>query len=69
MEMVDVTVWIVVNENGEAAADCDRDNLSAGDAALATRMVCVTVRVPKPKPVQLVATVDAESEAAELRVA
>lgn len=69
MDMVEVVVWVVVDENGEAAADCDRDNLEAASEALATRLVKITVKVPRPKPVELVATVAEEAECGELRVA
>ena len=69
VEMVEVTVWVVVDENGEYAADADRDNLEAASEALATRLVKIVVNVPKPKPVELVATVTDEPDAAELKVA
>ncbi len=67
-EMVEVVVWVLVDENGDIAVDQDAENLQA-DPGLATRMVKVTVHVPKPKPVELVATVADEPDAAELKVA
>jgi hypothetical protein len=68
VEMVEVTVWVLVDENGDVAVSQDADELQA-EPGLATRLVKVTLNVPKPKPVELVATVEAEPETAELKVA
>ena len=62
MELVTCEVWVVVDENGEYAADADRDNLAAADTALATRLVKIVVKVPKPRPVEVEVTVEAEPE-------
>jgi hypothetical protein len=78
MELVDVTVWVLVDENGDAVSDCDpshlKDEYEADigelDPATATRLVKVTLRIPKPKPIELAGTVPAEvCEGSELRVA
>ena len=68
VEMIEVELWVLVDEDGEYEVSKDADDLQAG-AGLASRMVKVTVRVPTPKAVELVAMVGAESAAGELKVA
>lgn len=67
-DMVEVEVWVLVDEDGDYAANVDRDELEV-PTGLATRFVKITVHVPKPRPVELVATVADEPSAAELKVA
>ena len=66
-EMVQVVVWVMVDEAGEVQVSEDRDELTGPDG-LATRVLCVTLNVPKPAPLNLITTVDAETEGATLRV-
>ncbi len=73
--MVAVEVWVMVDEDGNFVAECKRETLKERyesdvgelDGMLATRTVCITVNVPKPKPVELVATVATEVDNAELK--
>ncbi|MBP3959440.1 hypothetical protein J8F10_29705 [Gemmata sp. G18] len=67
-ELIQVEVWVLVDENGDYEVSKDADELQPA-AGLASRMVKITVNVPTPKPVELVATVAAEPDAGELRVA
>ncbi|AMV29267.1 hypothetical protein VT84_33035 [Gemmata sp. SH-PL17] len=66
--MVEVEVWVLVDEQGEYVVSKDAGDLQA-DVGLASRMVKITVNVPMPKAVELVATVAEEPGAAELKVA
>jgi hypothetical protein len=77
MDTVEIEVWVVIDETGdygvgrdaECAGQSYADDIGGGDE-LAKRQVKVTLRVPKPKPVELVGTVPAESDAGGvLRVA
>jgi hypothetical protein len=67
-EMVEVEVWVLVDENGEYEVSKDAGDLQA-EAGLASRMFKATVYTPKPKPVELVATLADEPATAELQVA
>lgn len=76
METVQVEVWVMVDEDGSYMAHEDRDALAerykdemSDDPTIARRMVKVTLNVPKPAPVELVATVAEEPATGELRVA
>lgn len=78
METVEVTVWVLVNEAGEAVADCDSEHLNEEweadhgdiDATLATRLVQITLTIPKPQPIAMTGLVPAEvCEGGELKVA
>ncbi|AMV30033.1 hypothetical protein VT84_36910 [Gemmata sp. SH-PL17] len=66
--MVEVEVWVMVDENGDYEVSKDADDLQP-TAGLAARMVKITVNVPTPKAVELVATVAEEPATAELKVA
>ncbi len=76
-EMVAVEVWVMIDEDGDYAIAKDNDELAAaydGDIGgdrdtLCTRRVKITVNVPKPRPVELVATVAEEPAAGELAAA
>ncbi|MBP3959591.1 hypothetical protein J8F10_30470 [Gemmata sp. G18] len=65
---VEVEVWVIVDEDGNYEVSREADEL-VGQAGKASRMVKITVNVPTPKPVELVATVAAEIDAGELKVA
>jgi hypothetical protein len=67
-EMVEVEVWVMVDEDGDVTVSQDRDELEQ-PTGLATRIVKLTVNVPKPKPVELIATIAEESAAGELKIA
>jgi hypothetical protein len=76
-ETVDVTVWILVDQDGDYVCTLDRDDLGTlyGEvfteltSEITTRYVKVTVQVPKPRPVELTATIAAEPAVGELKVA
>lgn len=75
-ELVEVTVWVLVSENGDAVADCDPDHLKDEweadigefDPGAATRLIKLTLRVPKPAPVELTGEVPAEPTGGTLAV-
>jgi len=66
--MVEVEVWVMIDQGGEYEVAKEADELQA-PAGMASRLVKVTVSVPTPKAVELVATVADEPAAAELAVA
>ncbi len=76
-EMVAVEVWVLIDGDGDYVAHKDREALMGEYESLftsltsevTTRYVKLTVHVPKPRPVELVATVAAEPDAAELHAA
>jgi len=78
MDMVDVELWVVVDEAGnysvgndaEAAAEKYSDDIGDGDGT-AKRLVKVILKLPTPKPITLTGKVPAEAgaEACELSVA
>lgn len=68
MEMVQVEVWVLVDEDGDYEVSKDASDLQPG-AGLASRMVKVTLNVSKPRPVELQATVSEEPTTGELKVA
>lgn len=68
VEMVEVEVWVMVDEDGNAEVSTDASDLQP-EPGVASRMVKLTVNVPKPKTVELVATIAAEPETGELKVA
>lgn len=76
VEMCDVEVFVLVNSEGEYVASADADKLAqlytddVGDLAEAEgiRRVKLTVKVPLPKPIELVGTAS-ETEEATLKVA
>jgi hypothetical protein len=65
MEMVVCEVWMLIDESGDYVASVDpaelgdrwEEEIGERDSSVQTRVVKVTVNVPKPKPVELVATV------------
>jgi hypothetical protein len=66
--MVEIEVWVKVDEEGDWSVAKDRDDLdSTGE--LATRLVRVTLKVPLPAVVELEAEIAEEPEAGELKVA
>jgi len=64
-EMVEAEIWVMVDEDGNYTVADTRDNLEA-PAGLATRVLKLTVNVPKPRPVELVATIADEPATGEL---
>lgn len=71
-EMIEVQVWVMVNDQGEYVAHDDDEQLAAeyadriGEIAEAggIRRVKITVKVPLPKPLEVVGTVVEEEPAA-----
>lgn len=74
-DTVTVEVWVMVGEDGQYTAHTDPDALrerfedECAGAGLATRVMKLTVQVPAPKPVELEATIEPETETGELKVA
>lgn len=77
VEMCEVEVWVLVDENGDAVADVNPEHLrdeyeaDVGDLEpqMARRVVKITVRIPKPRPVELVAVIGDEPQTAEVVLA
>lgn len=78
VEMIEVEVWVLVDANGNAAADCDPDHLKdeyeadygeALDPQTPSRVVKIKLRIPAPAPVELAAEVPAEANAGTIAVA
>jgi len=77
MQTCEIEVWILVDEDGGAVADCDPSHLrdeyetDVGelDVTKAMRQIKVTLTVPLPKPIELTGTVPAEVSTGELKVA
>jgi hypothetical protein len=71
-ETVEAEVYVMIGEDGQYTCHTDPDALAerfadeCADAGLATRVVKVTLRIPMPRPVELVGTVAAEPEGGEL---
>ncbi len=66
--MVEVELWVLVDENGEYEVSKDASDLQA-EAGLAARMVRVTLKVPTPAAVELAAEIAPEPVAGELKAA
>jgi len=77
VETCEVEVWVLVDADGAAVADCDPDHLKDEyeadhgefDPAKPTRLVKVTLTVPLPAAVELVGTIPEEVDGGSLRVA
>jgi hypothetical protein len=67
MELIDVEVWVMVDEDGDYEIAKDKDELT-GPTGLATRLVKVMVKVPKPQPVEVEAEVSEEPGKVEVKV-
>lgn len=67
-ELVEVELWVLVDEDGDWSVAKDRDELDT-PTGLATRVVRVKLNVPRPKPVELEATIAEEESVGELKVA
>jgi hypothetical protein len=67
-ELVTVEAWVLVDADGEYEVAKGAADLQAGPG-LASRMVKLTVQVPKPRTIELAATIAAEPATGELRAA
>jgi hypothetical protein len=64
-ELITVDVWLLVDENGCAAADCSPEQLRDDyrcdhgdlDGGVACRLYKLAVRVPRPRPVPVTCAV------------
>ncbi len=65
--MVEVEIWVMVDENGEYEVSKEPGDLQA-EAGLASRMVKVCIKVPVPQAVELEAEIEPEASDAELKV-
>jgi hypothetical protein len=65
-DMLEVEVWVAVDENGDYAVGNDNDVCQeryaedVGGGGLATRLVKVVLSIPRPQPVVLRGVVPAE---------
>lgn len=63
IEYVDAVVWVLVDECGDIAASDDEDHVrerwseTIGDEHYAKSLVRLTVRIPKPKAINVEVTV------------
>lgn len=61
--MLEVEVWVKVDEDGNACASTDKDDCAQlftdniGDGTQCTRMVRVVLHIPAPKPIEIDCTV------------
>lgn len=68
VEFVEVEVWVKVSAAGDYAVGCDEDATNEayendiGDSPANVRMICMTVKVPKPQPRKVNVTLPAEEE-------
>lgn len=77
METCEIEVWVLVDEDGNAVADCNPDHLKDEYEAdvgelethVARRVVKITLTIPKPQAVSLACVIPAEVNAGELKVA
>lgn len=77
VELVNVEIWVVVDGSGNYVCSCDPGALTdeyekevgALDGQTPTRVLKLSVSVPKPQPVELVASVPEEPAVGELKVA
>jgi hypothetical protein len=68
VETCEVEIWLMVDEDGDFEVSKDATDLQA-PAGLASRMVRVTLTIPKPAAVELAGVVPAEATGGELKVA
>jgi hypothetical protein len=76
-DLVEVEVWVMVDEEGQSVVCGDKDKLQERweeevgdfDPGTAKRLIRATIRVPMPCVVELEAEIAAEPGAAELKVA
>jgi hypothetical protein len=68
-EMVEVEVWVMVDEEGNYEVADTAANLNQPAAGVANRIVKVKLNVPKPRAVELEATIAEEPDAGELKAA
>lgn len=61
MELVEVEVWVLVDEEGDSQVAGEQGELSPPEG-IASRMVRVVVRVPKPVPSTVTVTVGPEQD-------
>ncbi len=65
--MVEIEVWVKVDEEGDWSVAKDRVDLD-NTGELATRLIRVCVKVPTPRAVELEAEIAEEPDDAELKV-
>lgn len=76
-EIVTAELWVLVDERGNYVCHVEQQKLTDQyekdvgglDAGTASRLLRITVTLPKPRPVQLAGEVAAEHSVAELRIA
>lgn len=76
VEMCEIEIWVVVDEDGDYACDAERDDAetrfeeSIGFSnEKATRRVCIKVKVPLPKAIEITGEVQVSEEVGELKAA
>lgn len=66
MDYVECEVWVCVDEADNYTVADTAENLTAPDAGLCSRIVKLTVKVPRLRPVELVAVVSEEPTTGEV---
>jgi hypothetical protein len=69
MDYVEAEVWVCVDANDSYTVASDPDSLDAPDAGVPSRVVKITVKVPRPKAAALVAVVAEEPTGGEVTAA
>lgn len=77
MDTVDIEVWVMVDEDGDYVVEVDSSQLKDRyeqdigelNGEKATRLVKLTVKMPKPKAVELTAEIGDETPAVTVKVA
>jgi hypothetical protein len=67
MDVVEIEVWVMVDEDGDFEVSKDADELQA-PAGKASRLLKMTLTVPQPKTVELAAVVSEEAPVGELKM-
>lgn len=66
---MEVDLWLVVNADEEHEVFTDEDDANGHGLSGPCRIVKITVKVPVPKPVEVVVTVPEEPDTATVAVA
>jgi hypothetical protein len=73
MELLEVEVWVKVDEDGDYEVGCDEEECSDRyrervDNACGSRMVKMTVKVPAPRPIAVTVEIEDDETDEERKV-
>lgn len=66
MDYVECEIWVCVDEADNYTVATEPEGLEQPDAGVCSRIVKLTVKVPRPKPVELLAVVADEPTTGEV---